>query len=219
MTNIAEVKTQIETQTNTQVAGTVATDTSTKMSIASLKSTLAAKPIDTHLEPVRLGENATALSVFSDQFEKATIHYLELPEKRGYVQCNGQDCPLCNAGNNPTTRILIPVYHVINRQIEVLPVSEANNPHALLPQVLPAFDAIEPTLLMVTRNFNKYNVELRPTPGNIDMGQNAIEAFNTAFDNGDIKLNSIYPICTNEELAALPSIQTMLLLNDHSEAI
>jgi len=214
MTTITELQSQISTQTNAQVATMATADTLTKMNIASLKNTLVAESIDTHLETVRPSENPTALSVFSDQIEKATIHFLEVPEKRGYVQCNGQGCVLCDAGNKQTVRILMPAYNVITRQVEVLPMSEANNPHALLPQILPAFDAVEPTLMMVSRHFNKYTVELRPTPDNIDIGQSKIEAFNTAFDKGDIKLNSIYPTCSNEELAALPSIQTMLLLNN-----
>ncbi|WP_299661900.1 hypothetical protein [uncultured Psychromonas sp.] len=217
MTTINEVKTQIETVNNAQFAAT--TNTPTKMNISSLKSTLTAKTTHTHLEATRLGEDPTVLMLFSDQFEKENLHYLNYPEKRGYVKCNGQGCSLCAAGNKPFTRILMSAYNVINRQVEVLPMSEANNPNALLPQVLQASDATEPTLLVVTRKGYKYSVELRPAPSNLDMGQSTIETFNTTFDNGEIKLNSIYPTCTNEELTALPSIQTMLLLNGHSEAV
>ena len=220
MNSNTDVNTEIHaiTTDKTTIATAVTnTISSTKMSINSLKAASTPEPVTTGIEAVRLTETPTPICLFSDQVEKATLHYLETPEKRGYFRCNGAGCALCSAGNKPFTRILVPVYNLINREVEVLPMSEANNPHALLPQVLPVFDATEPTILMVSRQYSKYTVTLRPVLPNIDMGQSKIEAFNTAFDNGEIQLSSIYPTSTNQELAAIPSIQTMLLLNGHTE--
>lgn len=162
------------------------------------------------LEQLRIGESVAPCLIFTADHEDVNIHWIEFPEKKGYVQCNGEACPLCATGNKSYSRLLMPVLNFNSQGVEVLAITDACNPGAALPQILPVFDRTELTMMLISRQRNKFTIDLRTLPENVDAGQAAIEAFNTAYSNGDLKLNSIFEKCTNEELAAIPSIKMLL---------
>ena len=167
-------------------------------------------PAQLTLEQLRIGESVTPCLVFTPDHEDVDIHWLDTQEKKGYVQCNGKGCPLCATGNKSYNRLLLAMLNFNSQKVEVLAISDASNPGAALPQILPVFDRTELTMMMISRQRNKYTVDLRALPENVDAGQAEIEAFNTAYSNGDLKLSSIFEKCSNEELAAIPSIKVLL---------
>jgi len=192
---------------------------SVKMNISTLKLLNTPEPQSANLVTMRFTENPTPTCLFSDVFERVSLHYLDTPEQRGYFHCNGDDCVLCKADNKAFDRILIPGYNIMSGQVEVISISDSMTPTALLPQILVALDSEDLVINMITRKFNKYTVEVRPAHPSINMGRAKIEAFNTAFDDDVIRLESVYPTCSNEEFTAIPSINTMLVINGHLQAI
>lgn len=186
--------------------------TEAQKKIKALKDRAAAYVSSTQptLTPFRINESTTPCLIFSPDHEDVDIHWIEFQEKKGYVQCNGEGCPLCATGNKSYSRLLMPVLNFNSQEIEILAITDACNPGAALPQILPVFDRTELTMMLISRQRNKFTIDLRPLPENVDAGQAKIEAFNTAYSNGDLKLNSIFEKCTNEELAAIPSIKMLL---------
>lgn len=162
------------------------------------------------LEQFRIGESVTPCLPFTPDHEKVAVHWMDTQEKKGYVQCNDDGCVLCATGNKFYIRILLAMLNFNSQKVEVLAISGDCNPGAALPQILPVFDRTELTMMLISRQRNKFTIDLRSLPENVDAGQEKIEAFNTAYTNGDLKLSSIFEKCTNEELAAIPSIKMLL---------
>ena len=175
-------------------------------------------PAEQKLEQLRIGESVTPCLVFTADHEDVGIHWIDTPEKKSYVKCNGGGCLLCATGNKSYSRLLMPILNFNSQKVEVLAITDANNPGAALPQILPVFDKAELTMMMISRQRNKYTVDLRTLPENIDTCQAEIEAFNAAYSNGDLKLSSIFEKCSNDELAAIPSIKVLLQCYDISAA-
>ncbi|WP_202603604.1 hypothetical protein [Vibrio toranzoniae] len=203
------------TQTTT-VNSAVSSDkaiSNTQEKLQALKDRVAANTIATSqpaLTQAKVGESANPYMIFNITYEDAKIHWLDTVEKKGYVHCNDDGCPLCQAGNKAYNRLLLPVFNLSSRQVEVLAITDSGHPKAALPQILPVFDAVEPMMMLMSRQRNNYNVDLKPLPKNIDLGQSVIETFNNAYTSGQIKLSDVYEKCSNQELAAIPSIQVML---------
>lgn len=204
------------TTTSTAVSTALSSDnasTDMQAKIQALKNRVAANTTSSSqstLELAKVGESAIPLMLFSPEHEDVKIHWIDTAEKKGYVQCNGDDCALCHADNKAYSRLLLQVFNFGSQQVEVLAITDACNPGAALPQILPIFDAPDPMMLLMSRQRNKYTIDLKPVPQNIDLGKEKIEAFNTAYSTGQSKLSDVYEKCSNQELAAIPSIKVML---------
>ncbi|MDF5544527.1 hypothetical protein P3707_26915, partial [Vibrio parahaemolyticus] len=159
-------------QTNavtTVVSGALSPEASlndTQKKLQTLKDRAAANtvPSQTVLEQARVGESATPFMAFSVEHEDVNIHWIDTPEKKGYILCNGNGCPLCRAGNKAYNRLLLPVFNFSSRQVEILAITDATHPKAALPQILPVFDAVEPMMILMSRHRNSYTVDLKPIP-------------------------------------------------------
>ena len=61
------------------------------------------------LERVRLDENGTALSLFTQNSERTAVQFCEEPEIKDYMLCRGSDYILCRIGRRPEERLLLSV--------------------------------------------------------------------------------------------------------------
>ncbi len=163
-------------------------------------------------EPIILNSDERPVILFSDDVEQVPTHYLELPELRGYVQCNGPECPLCLAGKKQSTRILVPAFDLQTKKVGVLSMTDNRSPTSLLPQLAPFFENPEPAVAFITRENQKFYVETASLKPGIYGGEREILAFSNAMDAGTVELAAIYPTYSNKELQGFPSIHEVLSL-------
>jgi hypothetical protein len=165
------------------------------------------------LQALRLDANEVAVIPFSTDTEIVRLHYVEEPEIRGYVHCNGADCVLCRAGRKPEERALLPVYVPATKAIAVLPISTSSRPGALRPQIMPILRSGKRVVLLITKPDRiKFNVGTLELKDGLDDGASVIKAFTDQWEVGTIKLASAFARLENADLAAIPAIGTMLRL-------
>jgi len=161
---------------------------------------------------VRLGEDETAIILFTADAERVKIHYCPDDEVKGYVLCNEEGCALCRAGRKPDTRHLLPVVVPAAGGVGVLPVPPSLRPKALLPQLYAVLKAGKPMVAFVTRKGDQYTVTTRELPEGTDDGAKAICEFQAALEAGTVELSAVYQTIDNEQLAQLPEVAKMLAL-------
>ena len=174
----------------------------------------AASSLDrTALERVRLDASEIAIIPFTTEAEGLDLHYCKEPDLTDYVACNGKNCVLCQIGRAKTTRHLLPVFLPASGIIGVLPVSPSLRPRSLWPQLAQALKDGSRKAVFVSRvQGDSYTVTAVPLQDDVEDGTDAIKLFLDKYKNGLIKLDSVFPKATNEQLAAIPEIDRMLKL-------
>lgn len=175
-------------------------------------------PQSAGLEVVRLGDSETAVIPFTSSGTKVKIHYCEEPEVRGYTHCVGKDCVLCRIGRKAEERTMLPVYLPAARVVGVLAVSPSLRPYALLPQLAPALKAAQPTVAFIRRDGSRYHVTMRKLQPNDDAGADVIKAFLEKHKAGMNDIGAVYPRLTNDQLAAVSEIGSLLALKEGPNA-
>jgi hypothetical protein len=160
---------------------------------------------------VSLSESQTSLILFTKGADEAQIHYCKESEINSYVQCNGDDCVLCQAGVKKVKMNLLPVYSPQSGEIEVLTFSDKKRPGSLLPQLQNVLGSPLPQVLFISRP-DPYSFELiaKPVPQGVDAGRAVAEAFMVEWESHRIDLKTIYPVHSNQVLSGVPGIRREL---------
>jgi len=170
-------------------------------------------PTGAPIELLRLGPNEVAFRLFTADATPVTLHYLDAPGYGTYVQCPGDDCPLCQAGVRKEERLLIPVYDMLSRSVRALSVSRSSSPGSLFPQLLPALRMEKPQALLASKpDRMTFRVATREIGAGVDDGSSAIERFLRRWRAGAIDLASVYPRYEPRVLAEIPAVASMLSL-------
>jgi hypothetical protein len=163
------------------------------------------------LELVRLGANQVAVLPFTSDTEVVKLHYCDNPELRSFVRCNGPGCVLCRAGRSADERALLPVFVPTSGAVAVLPISPSSRPGALRPQVFPILRSGRRVVLLLRKADQvKFEVATFDLAEDVDDGAAVIKAFQARWDDGLVKLSSVFPQLDNRTLADIPGIAAML---------
>jgi hypothetical protein len=163
------------------------------------------------LEVVKLGISEIAAVPFNSDAEIVNLHYLDSPELRGFVHCNGPKCVLCRAGRKPEQRLLLPVYLPAGRVVGVLPISPSIRVGALRPQVMPVIKSGRRAVMFISKADNvKFVVTTRDLGDDMDDGAAAIKSFMPRWEAGEVKLADVFQQVDNRTLAGLPDIGGIL---------
>jgi hypothetical protein len=157
------------------------------------------------LEILRITEEPTVVTLFTDRVAQAMTHYLDLAELRAEVQCNGTHeahCLLCDLKKKRTNRAALPVSDVKSDQVKALLVSDNRHPHALgtlLKAELKKGD-LGRRYLAVSRVGVKFTVQSLPAGEGNDLGETAIAQFQAKLESGAIALDRVLPVYPNADL-------------------
>jgi hypothetical protein len=164
-------------------------------------------------ELVHFNGREVAVIPFTSTSAYVKLHYIDDPEFRGYVHCNGADCALCRLGRPVEERALLPVYLPAQGTIGVIAISPSSRPGALRPQLLPLLRSGKQLVLFIKKQdqmtFSVGSKEVGSTQFRCDK---LIADFQHKLEAGEIDLASAYPRMSNEALAKVPGIGTMLQL-------
>ncbi|MEZ8367171.1 hypothetical protein AB6C96_18560 [Vibrio cyclitrophicus] len=159
----------------------------------------------------RLDDNGSALSFVMNVFEKSYFHYIDTPEEKGYIQCNGENCTLCEAQIKLDHHILTPAYNFIEERMEILAIPPTLKPTSLAPQLKPLLNKGGLLVNIVKKGYH-YEVTSSDIPAGIVIDKDKVMEFKEAYDSRKFALSDIYQIRTNEELETIPQIATRLIL-------
>jgi len=164
-------------------------------------------------ELVRFNGREVAAMPFTSDSAVVKLHFNDEPEIRGYVHCNGEGCALCRLGRPKEERALLPVYLPAQGTIGVIPISPSSRPGALRPQLLPLLRSEKKLVVFIKKadqlTFSVGSSEMDPKD---HRGDRRIEDFQKKLEAGELDLTSVYPRMSNEALARVPGIGTMLTL-------
>ncbi len=163
------------------------------------------------LDIVRLNSNDTPVIPFTKEYAEVHLHFVHEPDIESYNHCNAPDCVLCDTGRSTTKKLLLPVYLPISNSVGVLPISDARRPGSLLPQILNVIQGGHNQIVFIRKinNFT-FDVTTKPLPKGTDNGAKIIKRFITEFDSDRIDISSVYQRLSNEQLAEVPEIKTMM---------
>ncbi|MEI7687620.1 MAG: hypothetical protein WCL32_21650 [Planctomycetota bacterium] len=168
----------------------------------------------TPLAAVRIDANERIVIPFTTQVQSTKVHYLKTTELTGYVQCLGNGCMLCQAGKKPEDRGLLPVYDVEEQAVGILCVAPNLRQNALRALLMPILRRLhQGERLVVTISHSghgRYTVNAQLLADSIDDGAGRIQQFLRNFENGGVDLAAVFPRLTNEELASIPGIASIL---------
>ena len=173
---------------------------------------VAADPMETTLNLVRIGNDDIAAIPFTTESEEVTVHYCPETEINSYVICNGPNCVLCRIGRSSAQKLLLPVYLPTTGRVGILPVSRSLRPFALLPQIAAVLKAGKPMVIFIVRDGGKFTVASTELTADMDGGDAAIKQFQDDYAAGKIDLTAVYPRIDNEVLAAIDEIAKMTAL-------
>jgi hypothetical protein len=165
------------------------------------------------LERVRLDASETALIPFTTEAEELDLHFCKEPDLNDYFACNGPGCVLCTIRREKVTRRLLPVFLPASGIVGVLPVSPSLRPRSLWPQLAQNLKDGSRKAVFVSRvQGDSYTVTAVPLQDDVADGAEVIKTFLENHQKGTIELASVFPVVTNEQLAAIPEIDRMLRL-------
>lgn len=164
-----------------------------------------------YLHSTRLDEDGCVISPVLNAYEKVHLHYIDTPESKGYIQCNGDGCVLCEANMKADQRLLMAIYNLLSDRMEVLAIPLAVKPTSLLPQLKPLLNK-GGHLISITKNGYQYEVTSNEIPNGVVIDQNKVLSFKNAYENNEFSLADIYQIKSNEELECIPQIEKRLML-------
>ncbi len=164
---------------------------------------------------IRIDESDRIFIFFTTSIARVGMHYVNAEEIRGYTQCHGESCLLCQIGRSKDTRDLVPAYDLVDREVGVLLVSPNLRPHALRPQLQPILERVgrgEPPFLVTVRKAGLANfvVTTLPLPEGGDNGSRTIASFCDRLKSGDIELTAAIQSLPNSILADIPDIATVM---------
>ncbi len=163
------------------------------------------------LQSVYVGPNELHVIPFTDRGVRVKIHFLNEAEYRGYIPCNGDVCDACRVGYSAMDWILLPVYNPDAAAVQVLQLSIAKRPGALLPQLAPLINSGQPLLAMLQQRPDKtYSVNSMPLTHGDDAGESSIVDFLAKMNAGQVDLASVLNHLSNEDLRAIPAIAAKL---------
>jgi len=164
-------------------------------------------------ELVRFNGREVAVIPFTSTSAFVDLHYVEEPEVRSYVHCNGEGCVLCRLGRPVEERALVPVFLPAQAAIGVIPISPSSRPGALRPQLLPLLQSGKRLVVFIKKSDQmNFTVGSSEAKGPHLRGDELIEDFQRRLDAGELDLTSAYHRLSNEALAKVPGIGTMLQL-------
>lgn len=163
------------------------------------------------LQLVRPEANEVAVIPFTTDMALVKLHYSDLKEIPGWIQCNGDPCVLCQAGRKVEERVLLPVYLPASKAIGVLPISPSSRPGSLRPPVMAALRSEQKVALIISKpdrmSFRVQAVDLKP---HMDDGAKVVKAFLKRWEADQIDLTAVYAKVDNADLAELPSLAAIL---------
>jgi hypothetical protein len=165
------------------------------------------------LERVRLDASQLAIIPFTSEAEPIDIHYCREPDIADYIVCNGNDCYLCKIGREKVTRNLLPVYLPTSHAVGVLPVGTSLRPRSLWPQLVNVLkDGSRKAVFVSRMQGDSYTVTAVPLQDDVEDGADVIKSFLENHKKGTVRLESVFTVVANEELARIPEIAEMLKL-------
>jgi hypothetical protein len=169
------------------------------------------------VELVRVDASDVAIIPFTPTAVRVHLHYCHEPDLGGYVRCYKRSpadrCVLCAVGRHRDERLLLPVYLPVGGSVGVLPVSTSQRPNSLLPQLLPFLKADAPrSVLFVRRETIKFYVSSAALQPGDDDGAAVIKVFAERMRSEDVRLEEVYPLFGNEQIAQIPEIAKALHL-------
>lgn len=174
-------------------------------------------PITHSLPEIRLNTEPTRVVLFTDSFEEAGLHFEEDPSIRSYFHCPDfhspkAGCPYCFLGLTRTEVILLPALLVKTREVGVLRIGNSEGPHRLLSMLRPHIQdpAIDRKIVAISRNTNRYSVQVQTVRDGVDLGADAILAFLDQYEKGLIQLVGSFPNLSVDELRQVPTIANQL---------
>jgi hypothetical protein len=163
-------------------------------------------------EIIRMGANEKAVIPFTSKATSLSVHYCEQPEISSYVQCVGEGCLLCRAGNVADERRLLPVVVPAENRIGVLMISTSMRPGSLLYQMLPHLNSANKKVLFVSRHGGNFQVEGRELRDGEDSHPDLVAPFLKKLEAGEIDLRCAVQKLSNEQIQAVSAIHQMLVL-------
>ena len=88
----------------------------------------------------------------------------------------------------------------------------AQRPHALFPQIRAVLGAEKPMLLFAKREGPKFTVSTRELGPEMDAGEEQIRKFQEEYEENGAKLSSVYPVISNQDLAAVSDLAELMRL-------
>ena len=172
---------------------------------------------------VRLSDASTFLIPFTTGVALVESHFADFaaggrdssPSLRGYIRCNGDGCILCDVGNKPRTRHLLPVYDISEGSVGILAFSGNVRPKSLFAQLLPALKRVaggEDGFLIEVRKDERaeFSVNQLELDADANDGDEVIARFRDGVENGDICIEDIVDGVSNDILAEVPQIARIL---------
>jgi hypothetical protein len=160
---------------------------------------------------IRFDSNETPVLPFTPEGDRVEVHFVDDPDFRGYLRCNGPDCLLCRIGRSTQTQTLLPVYAPGMRRVDVLALSQNMSPGALKPQLLAVLASERPQVAWVKKIDNmRYAVSTMALAEGADGGRDVIAEFVKKREAGQVDLPQVYPAYTNKMLSELGSIASIM---------
>jgi hypothetical protein len=171
------------------------------------------------LEQVRISQDETFLLLFTSGSIRLSLHWVNDPEFRGFVHCNGEDCLFCRIGNKNMNKLLLPVYSFDSNAVAVLPISDSMRPHALLPQIANILESgknLRKRLVLISKDRDHaFTVRTKKLPKDKrDEPIEKIRRFKEGHDAGEIDLTAVFQTMSDYELKQLESVRQKLELLD-----
>lgn len=98
------------------------------------------------LEALRIGQDASFISLFTLHGLSVQRHYLEATPvwRGGYYRCLGDGCPACRAGKAPQDILRLPVIDRLTARIKLLEIPIKQGPGTLMSELPPVLRAPHP---------------------------------------------------------------------------
>ena len=169
------------------------------------------------LGTVRIGTDASFISVFTEDVVPVSAHYLPATDTWDgtYAQCLGEACPACKAGLNRSDYLLLPVMDRVEGLVKVLRITRKKGPGQLLTelgQVL-AMPGRERLVVRIIRTKNYIHQVAIASEGDLapDLVE-AVRAFGEKVRQGVLDVSKVIPRFTAEELQTHAGIAKRLSL-------
>ena len=162
-------------------------------------------------ELVQFDGNETPVIPFSAEGVRVSIHFLDDPNYRGYLRCNGPPCLLCRVGRTLEERILVPVYRPGMKVIDVVALTPNMKPVGLKPQLLKVIASGEPKVALIRKASNsKFELPASAIPEDLDDGSAVIADFTKRVQSGESDLSDVYPLYDNRLLMEFQSVASIV---------
>lgn len=169
------------------------------------------------LETLRIGADASFVSLFTGDVAPLSYHYLERDGDWDgtYAQCLGAECPACKAGLTKTDGLLLPVMDRLDGRVKVMRITRQKGPGKLLTELgqILAMPNRDRLVVRITRDRNYVNHVAIEAEESIDPDlAQAVATFMEKVESGVIEIPSVIPFFSAEEMATHGRIAKRLSL-------